>query len=292
MTFEQRDTRQDSSASYSSFPAPSSSPTGRIDDSIASLSYRQAQPAPRLSRLVYQETIIQEAVAEQGAPSASVARGDQIGLTREDLVSQAKEDARLETLSGNQSVEYLVFKRIFDIAATLASLILFFPVMLAISLAIVIESKGEIIFKQNRVGRDGKLFTIYKFRTMYKSAPSYAYKPENGHDSRITRVGRLLRKTSLDELPQLINVLKGDMSLVGPRPEMPFIVSLYEPWQHQRHNVLPGITGYWQVFARSLGPMHEHGEYDVYYVKHQSALLDIKLMFQTVYSVLTTKGAV
>ena len=164
--------------------------------------------------------------------------------------------------------------------------------MLAISLAIALESKGEIIFKQRRVGRDGKLFTIYKFRTMYQSAPSYSYKPENGHDSRITRVGRLLRKTSLDELPQLVNVLKGDMSLVGPRPEMPFIVNLYEPWQHQRHNVLPGITGYWQVFARSLGPMHEHGEYDVYYVKHQSALLDITLMIQTVYSVLTTKGAI
>lgn len=245
MTFEQRNTRRDPSASYSSFPAPSSSPIGRIDDSIASLSYRQALPAPRLSRLVHQESIVQEAVTEQGAPSASVAR-DQIGLTREDLVSQAKEDARLETLSGNQSVEYLVFKRIFDVAVTLVSLILFLPVMLAIGLAIVLESKGGIIFKQSRVGRDGKLFTIYKFRTMYKSAPSYAYKPENGCDSRITRVGRLLRKTSLDELPQLINVLKGDMSLVGPRPEMPFVLSrppyLFWPTRLKKHLSYSAMT--------------------------------------------------
>ena len=143
---------------------------------------------------------------------------------------------------------------------------------------------------------------MLKFRTMYVNqqhvqapAPSkeelceIVHKVE--HDPRVTRVGRFLRKTSLDELPQLLNVLKGEMSLVGPRPEQPFLTQCYDHWQWQRLSVPPGVTGWWQISGRSDLPMHLNTQYDMYYVRNYSVLLDLKILFKTVGAVLKGKGA-
>ena len=195
-----------------------------------------------------------------------------------------------------------VIKRIFDLLISGISLLILWPVMLVIAIAIKLDSKGPAILKQERVGENGKLFTVYKFRSMVKDADKLMAqvitRTEDGKilhkhkdDPRITRVGHFIRRTSLDELPQLFNVLKGDMSMVGPRPELPLIVKEYESWQHKRFAVPPGITGWWQIHGRSDKPMHMHTEEDLYYISHYSPLLDIKILFKTVVVVLRGKGA-
>jgi lipopolysaccharide/colanic/teichoic acid biosynthesis glycosyltransferase len=126
---------------------------------------------------------------------------------------------------------------------------------------------------------------------MRTDADPYAVAPTDPDDSRITPSGRFLRRTSLDELPQLLNVLRGEMSMVGPRPEMPFIVEKYEPWQRRRLDVKPGITGLWQVIGRKNLPLHLNMEYDLYYIKNQSLLLDIEILLKTVPAVLMGRGA-
>jgi lipopolysaccharide/colanic/teichoic acid biosynthesis glycosyltransferase len=173
--------------------------------------------------------------------------------------------------------------------------------MALIGVAIRLDSKGPIFFKQERVGENGRLFTIFKFRSMSMGADQrldftknakpgqVIHKVEN--DPRVTRVGRLLRRTSLDELPQLINVIKGDMSLVGPRPEMPWLVDHYEAWQHKRFAVPQGITGWWQINGRSDKPMHLNTEYDLQYIQNYSLLLDMKILWDTIGAVLRGKGA-
>ncbi|HNM45706.1 MAG TPA: sugar transferase, partial [Candidatus Sumerlaeota bacterium] len=150
---------------------------------------------------------------------------------------------------------------------------------------------GPVFFAQDRVGRNGRRFRIWKYRTMLTSAPTYAVAPTEEMDPRITRFGRWLRKTSLDELSQLLNVLRGDMSIVGPRPEMPFIVDQYEPWQRRRLDVKPGLTGLWQVIGRKNLPLHLNMQYDLYYIKNQSILLDIEILLRTIPAVLKGKGA-
>ena len=160
-----------------------------------------------------------------------------------------------------------------------------------IALWIKMDSKGPVFFTQNRVGRDGKLFKLYKYRTMVTETDQYAVAPTESDDPRVTRAGRFLRKTSLDEVPQLLNVLKGDMAMVGPRPEMPFIVDEYEEWQKRRLDVKPGITGLWQVIGRKNLPLHLNMEYDFYYIMNQSLLLDIEILIRTVPAVITGKGA-
>jgi lipopolysaccharide/colanic/teichoic acid biosynthesis glycosyltransferase len=119
----------------------------------------------------------------------------------------------------------------------------------------------------------------------------YCPAPTESDDPRVTRFGRFLRRTSLDELPQLLNVLRGEMSLVGPRPEMPFIVEKYEPWQRRRLDVKPGITGLWQVIGRKNLPLHLNMEYDLYYIKNQSLLLDIEILLKTIPAVFMGRGA-
>lgn len=160
-----------------------------------------------------------------------------------------------------------------------------------IALLIKGDSQGPVFFAQDRVGRNGRRFRIWKYRTMLTSAPTYAVAPTEEMDPRITRFGRWLRKTSLDELPQLLNVLRGDMSIVGPRPEMPFIVDQYEPWQRRRLDVKPGLTGLWQVIGRKNLPLHLNMQYDLYYIKNQSILLDIEILLRTIPAVLKGKGA-
>ena len=191
-------------------------------------------------------------------------------------------------------------KRGVDVAGAGAALLLLAPVMAALGAAIRLDSPGPALFRQTRIGRGGHPFTVYKFRTMtvqpdgelllFRAADG-AYRHKIPDDPRVTRLGRFLRRSSLDELPQLLNVLRGDMSLVGPRPELPQIVLGYEPWQHRRHLVRPGITGWWQVSGRSHLPMHEHTELDVYYVDHLSFGLDARIMLRTLKVVARGLGA-
>lgn len=182
-------------------------------------------------------------------------------------------------------------KRTLDITVALLLIVILCLPALLISLLIILDSKGPVIFKQERIGKDGRSFTMHKFRTMYGDVEPYAEAPMNPEDPRITRFGTLLRKTSLDEIPQLYNVLRGEMSMVGPRPEMPFIVEKYEPWQRRRLDVKPGITGLWQIVGRKNLPLYLNLEYDFYYIKNQSLLLDITILFKTIPVVLFGKGA-
>ena len=192
-------------------------------------------------------------------------------------------------------------KRLIDVVCSLTLLALAWPFLVALVLAVRFDSPGGAIFRQTRVGRGGKQFTVYKLRTMRTVAPGEElafFQGEDGKvrhkvkgDPRVTRVGALLRKTSLDELPQLINVLRGDMSLVGPRPELPQIVQNYEPWQHRRHLVRPGITGWWQVSGRGDLPMHENTGLDLHYVDNLSLGLDLRILARTVKITLKGIGA-
>lgn len=186
---------------------------------------------------------------------------------------------------------YRLVKRVIDVIVSLFGLIVLSPLWLFIVIAIRIDSQGKALLKQKRVGKKGKIFMMYKFRTMKKDADLYAKAPRKNDDNRVTAVGSFLRKTSLDELPQLINIVKGDMSLVGPRPEMPFIVKGYSKWQRKRLEVKPGLTGLWQILGRKDLPLHENIEYDFYYIQNQSLLLDLVIIFKTIGAVITGKGA-
>lgn len=186
---------------------------------------------------------------------------------------------------------YNGIKRIMDIAFAMIGLILFSPFWLIITLVIRITYKCPALFVHKRVGLHGKQFDFYKFRSMFQTAPENEYSPSNANDPRITRFGKFLRRFSIDEIPQLINILKGDMSLVGPRPEMPFIVEKYSDWQRRRLDVKPGLTGLWQILGRKDLPLHENIEYDFYYIKNRSLLLDIIIILKTIGVVISGKGA-
>jgi exopolysaccharide biosynthesis polyprenyl glycosylphosphotransferase len=193
-------------------------------------------------------------------------------------------------------------KRGFDLLLGGLALLLAAPFMLIIAIAIKLDSPGPVLFRQERLGENSRRFHMLKFRSMVPDAEArldeVIQRDEQGHliykqgdDPRVTRVGEFLRRTSLDELPQLFNVLKGEMSLVGPRPEMPWVVDEYEPWQYQRFAVPQGITGWWQVNGRAEHAMHLHTEEDLYYIKNYSLLLDIFILWKTVGAVLRRKGA-
>jgi exopolysaccharide biosynthesis polyprenyl glycosylphosphotransferase len=195
-----------------------------------------------------------------------------------------------------------LIKRLLDLVVAGVGLVLAAPLMLGIAIAIRLDSSGPAIFRQQRVGENGRQFTIYKFRSMQADAEEHQQEVivhsdagvllhKRPDDPRVTRVGRFLRRTSLDELPQLVNVLKGDMSLVGPRPEMPFIVAGYKPWQRRRLRVRPGLTGLWQIMGRKDLPLHETLEYDFYYIKNQSLLMDLTILLKTIPAILRGKGA-
>lgn len=193
-----------------------------------------------------------------------------------------------------------LIKRVFDIAIAVISILITFPIMVLTAIAIHLDSPGLIILRQKRVGENGRIFEMLKFRTMIVNADQLAveWEDEFGNfihkhtdDPRVTSVGHALRRLSLDELPQFFNVLKGDMSLVGPRPELPFLVEQYEPWQRKRFAVPQGMTGWWQINGRSDKPMHLNTEDDLYYVQNYSFLFDIEIMLKTVWVVLRGKGA-
>ncbi len=186
---------------------------------------------------------------------------------------------------------YILAKRVLDVLFSLIALTVFSPLWLLLILLIRLDSKGRAIFKHRRVGKDGKTFMLYKFRTMKRGVKDEEFAPVSLADERITRVGKFLRKTSLDEVPQFYNVLRGEMSLVGPRPEMKFIVDTYTELQRARLLVLPGITGLWQVMGRKDLPLHENVECDLYYILHRSLWLDLKIILLTFIVVLKGKGA-
>jgi exopolysaccharide biosynthesis polyprenyl glycosylphosphotransferase len=184
-----------------------------------------------------------------------------------------------------------VAKRSMDIILAIVLGILSLPFAAAACLMIKLDSQGPALFKQTRMGKEGELFEMYKFRTMDREAIPFERAPKDDKDPRITTVGRWLRRTSLDELPQIINVIRGEMSFVGPRPEMPFIVEQYHGWQRQRLSVKPGITGLWQIMGRKDLPLEENLEYDFFYIRNQSIFLDIAILIRTIPTVLMGKGA-
>ncbi len=194
-------------------------------------------------------------------------------------------DLEMPTLISEESKKllYIIFKRLFDFIFALLTISILFPINIIIAILIKIESSGCMFFKQNRVGKDEKLFSIYKFRTLKEKSNPYAVKPKSINDPHITRIGKFLRKSGLDEIPQLINVLKGEMSIVGPRPEMPFIVKRYNDFQKQRLKVKPGITGVWQISSKRREAIHKNIEYDIYYIHNCSFALDLAIIWKTIF---------
>ncbi len=195
-----------------------------------------------------------------------------------------------------------VAKRAFDLIIATVTAIAALPAMGIVALLIKLDSPGPVLFLQDRVGENGRIFKMYKFRSMVVGAErrkeeviTYTEDGEIVHkktdDPRVTRLGKFIRRASIDELPQLFNVIKGDMSLVGPRPEMPWLVDLYEPWQYKRFAVPQGITGWWQVNGRSDKPMHLHIEEDLYYIQNYSLILDILILWKTIAAVSKRGGA-
>jgi len=176
---------------------------------------------------------------------------------------------------------YGLSKRVLDVALSSIALVLLSPILLFIAMLIKLDSPGSVLFIQNRVGLNGRVFRIYKFRSMYAESAEYEPSPTTSMDPRLTRIGRFLRRLSLDELPQLVNVIQGDMSLVGPRPEMPFIVQGYDPVQMKRLSVVPGITGLWQLSADRAFAIHENPDYDLYYVRNRGFFMDISILIHT-----------
>ena len=184
---------------------------------------------------------------------------------------------------------YKYIKRMMDFIVALVLLIVLSPLMLAAAACIAVNRDGPVLFKQERPGKNGKIFTLYKFRTM-----STKLCDENGRElsdfERMTKIGRLLRKTSVDELPQLFNILKGDMSFIGPRPLLTEYLELYSPEQMRRHEVLPGISGWAQVNGRNTLTWDEKFNYDVYYVDHYGFGMDMKIFFKTIENVIRQDG--
>lgn len=206
-------------------------------------------------------------------------------------------------LAFNQSVQEIAL----DYLVAIPTLVILLPLLTLIAILIKLESPGPVFFKQERVGLNGKLFKMYKFRSMHNNADEKMHKDQirayfnreldeaKGiklkNDPRITKVGHVLRLYSLDELPQLLNVLKRDMSIVGPRPVPVYEADLYKLWQSERLNSLPGITGLWQVSGRSEVSFDEQLRLDIRYVRNQSLLLNLKIMLKTIPVVINRRGA-
>ena len=184
---------------------------------------------------------------------------------------------------------YKYIKRSLDLITALFLVIILSPIMLVAAILIAVNRDGPILFKQERPGKDGKIFTVNKFRTM-----STVLRDKNGNElsdfDRMTKIGNILRKTSIDELPQLFNIIKGEMSFIGPRPLLKEYLELYSPEQMRRHEVLPGISGWAQVNGRNTLTWEEKFAYDVYYVDHYSFKMDLKIFIKTIENVVSQDG--
>jgi exopolysaccharide biosynthesis polyprenyl glycosylphosphotransferase len=236
-----------------------------------------------------------------GTPFALPASEFRFGRARP-ASAKAIPDGYVHYLSVENKPSQMVLKRVFDIAASSVALALLSPLLLGVALAIKLTSPGPVFFKQERVGRHGRLFNMIKFRSMVANAEALqaqllAQNEQSGpvfkiaRDPRITAVGRVLRKLSLDELPQLLNVLRGEMSLVGPRPPLPSEVARYEPWQRRRLSVAPGITCVWQVSGRNQISFEQWMYLDMQYIDHWSLGKDVWLILKTIPAVLGGRGA-
>lgn len=197
---------------------------------------------------------------------------------------------------------YEIFKRIIDIIGAGLGLILLSPIIAIVACAVKVTSKGPIFFSQKRVGKNGELFEMYKFRSMVVNAEELKENLEDQNemsgpmfkikdDPRVTKVGKFIRKTSIDELPQLWNILKGDMSLVGPRPSLPKEVEQFDNWMFKRLSVRPGLTCYWQVSGRNNIDFEDWMKLDVKYVDERNFWIDIKLIFKTIFVLFGDKNA-
>lgn len=208
----------------------------------------------------------------------------------------------IEVVVKEEKNVYSFLKRAIDIIGSLIGLILASPILVIVGILIKLESKGPIVFSQTRVGLNGKEFKMYKLRSMVLNAEELKKKLEAQNemsgpmfkikdDPRITKIGKFIRKTSIDELAQLINVLKGDMSLVGPRPSLPREVEQFEDWMLERLEVKPGLTCYWQVMGRNNIEFEDWMKLDVKYVRERSLWLDIKLIYKTFFVLFGDKNA-
>ena len=198
---------------------------------------------------------------------------------------------------------YLRFgKRLLDVAGAAVALTLHLPLLVLTAIAIKLESRGPVFYRSTRIGRNGRAFTFLKLRSMFDGADRQRHQLQHlnecdgptfkiSRDPRVTRIGRILRVTSLDEIPQFLNVLCGDMSLVGPRPPIPEEVEQYEPWQWRRLDVKPGITCLWQISGRSTLSFKEWMRLDLEYIKHRSFWLDLRILLRTIPAVLSREGA-
>ncbi len=206
----------------------------------------------------------------------------------------AKLDAKAIPIikEGRQQIVDAALKRSLDCVVAFALLVMLSPLLALLVVLIKLDSRGPALFRHLRVGKRGKEFAMWKFRSMRVDAPMYERSPISRKDSRLTFIGRILRRVSLDELPQLINVLKGEMSLVGPRPEMAFIVEKYNTVERRRLLVKPGITGLWQISACRAAPIHHNPQYDLYYIQHQNIFLDAAILVRTISAVVRGMGAV
>ena len=207
-----------------------------------------------------------------------------------------------DNIDENKKRIYEISKRAIDIIGAGSGLLLLSPVIAIVACAVKFTSKGPIFFSQKRVGKNGQLFDMYKFRSMVVNAEELKEKLANQNemsgpmfkmkdDPRVTKVGKFIRKTSLDELPQLWNVLKGDMSLVGPRPSLPKEVKQFEEWMYKRLTVKPGLTCYWQVSGRNNIDFEDWMKLDISYVEDRNLWIDIKLIFKTVFVLFGDKNA-
>lgn len=204
--------------------------------------------------------------------------------------------------SYEKGIIYKFIKRLIDLIGSICGVILLSPIIILTALLIKIDSKGPVVFAQERVGLNEKNFKMYKFRSMVVNAEKLKDELLNKNemsgpmfkmkdDPRVTKIGKFIRKTSIDELPQLINVLKGDMSLVGPRPNLPKEVNRFEPWMKEKFNVKPGLTCYWQVMGRNDIDFEEWMRLDIRYVRERNILIDLKLIFKTFWVLFGDKNA-
>jgi lipopolysaccharide/colanic/teichoic acid biosynthesis glycosyltransferase len=228
-------------------------------------------------------------------PFAAIAPAEMVTRTLPGTGTFEVDEARSANPDSEGGLYVGLVKPAFDRPVALVLLLVLTPLMLVVAAAILLTSGPGAIFRQVRIGHRGRPFIMHKFRTMSgdRRQPRLQYDGEerrrthkHPNDPRVTRLGKFLRTWSLDELPQLWDVLRGDMSMVGPRPELAGIVAAYEPWQHQRHRVKPGVTGLWQVTKRGNGLMHEHVDVDVSYISRVGLLTDLRILLLTIPAVL------
>ncbi|NMA50138.1 MAG: sugar transferase [Tissierellia bacterium] len=214
------------------------------------------------------------------------------------------EEQEIIELRKSQSSIYEITKRIMDILLSLIAIIILSPLFLIISILIRLDSKGKVIFGHERIGKDMRKIKVYKFRTMYENAAEifekfseeqkreYYINFKLDNDPRITKIGSFLRRTSLDELPQLINIIKGDMSIVGPRPIVEKEIEKYGVYAKSVFSTMPGLTGYWQANGRSDTTYDERVQMDMYYIKNKSITMDFKIILKTITAVAKEEGAI